>query len=152
MVVGPRILIVEDHHVFSEALELLLGDRLLEDHVGRAEFHRAATVAGGIWLVLEYGPFDVAILDLVLPDGDGAEVLDEIKASHPRTRVAVLSPDPDLSEALKAGADETIGKETPLFEMLSDLACLAGGRDRTAAYGPYSHASSRSRPPDRLSP
>lgn len=132
MVVGPRILIVEDHHVFSEALELLLGDRLLEEHVERAEFRRAATVAGGIGLVHEYGPFDGAIVDLVLPDGDGAEVLGEIKASHPRTRVAVLSPDPDLSDALKAGADETICKETPLLEMISDLACLADGGDRMA--------------------
>lgn len=141
--VGPRILIVEDHHVFSEALELLLGDRLLEEHVERAEFRRAATVAGGIGLVHEDGPFDVAIVDLVLPDGDGAEVLGEIKASHPRTRVAVLSPDPDLSDALKAGADETIGKETPLLVMISILACLAEGGFRTAGYGPYAHASSK---------
>jgi DNA-binding NarL/FixJ family response regulator len=148
-VVGPRILIVEDHHVFSEALELLLGDRLLEEHVERAEFRRAATVAEGIGLVHEDGPFDVAIVDLVLPDGDGAEVLDEIKASHPRTRVAVLSPDPDLPDALKAGADETIAKETPLLEMISDLACLADGGDRTAA---YAQASFRSHRPDRLSP
>ena len=128
--VGRRILIVEDHHVFSEALELLLGDRLLEEHVGRAEFRRAATVAGGLGLVHEDGPFDVAIVDAVLPDGDSAEVLGEIKASHPRTRVAVLSPFGDLSGAPKPGADETIGKDTPLPEMISHLACLAGGGDR----------------------
>lgn len=120
---------------------MLLGDRLSEEHVERAEFRRAATVAGGIGLVHEDGPFDVAIVDLVLPDGDGAEVLGEIKASHPRTRVAVLSPVPDLSEALKAGADETIGKETPLLEMISDLASLAEGGGRTAGYGPFAHAS-----------
>lgn len=150
--VGPRILIVEDHHVFSEALELLLGDRLLEEHAERAEFRRAATVAGGIGLVHEDGPFDVAIVDLVLPDGAGAEVLGEIKAAHPRTRVAVLSPHADLPDALEAKADETIGKETPLLEMISDLACLADGGYRTAGYGPYAHAPSGSRPPDRLSP
>jgi two-component system, OmpR family, response regulator QseB len=128
---------------------LLLGERLREEHVGRAEFRRAATVAGGLGLVREDGPFDVAIVDLVLPDGTGAEVLGEIKAAHPRTRVAVLSPYADLPDALEAGADETIGKETPLFEMISDLACLADGGDRTAA---YAQASFRSHPPDRLSP
>jgi DNA-binding NarL/FixJ family response regulator len=132
MVVGPRILIVEDHHVFSEALELLLGDRLLEEQVERAEFRRAATVAEGIGLVHEDGPFDVAIVDLALPDGDGAEVMDGIRAAHPRTRVAVLSADQDLSDAPEAGAGGTIGKERPLVEIISRLACLAGGGDRTA--------------------
>lgn len=124
MVVGPRILIVEGHHVFSEALELLLGQRLLEEHVGRAEFRRAATVAGGLGLVHEDGPFDVAIV--ALPDGDGAEVLDEIRAAHPQTRVVVLSAVPDLSGAPRAGADATIGKERPLVEIISHLASLAG--------------------------
>jgi two-component system, NarL family, invasion response regulator UvrY len=132
MVVGPRILIVDDHHVFSEALELLLGDRLLEEQVERAEFRRAATVAEGIGLVHEDGPFDVAIVDLALPDGDGAEVLDGIRAAHPRTRVAVLSADPDFSGAPEAGAGGTIGKERPLVEIISHLACLAGGGDRAA--------------------
>jgi DNA-binding NarL/FixJ family response regulator len=132
MVVGPRILIVEDHHVFSEALELLLGDRLLEEQVERAEFRRAATVAEGIGLVHEDGPFDVAIVDLALPDGDGVQVLDGIRAAHPRTRVAVLSADPDLSGVPEAGAGGTIGKERPLVEIISRLACLAGGGDRAA--------------------
>ncbi|HKH10949.1 MAG TPA: response regulator [Rubrobacter sp.] len=133
MVVGPRILIVEDHLIFSEALEFLLGHRLLEEHVEQAEFRRAATVAEGLDLVNDDGPFDMAILDPILPDGNGVEVLGEIKASHPRTRVAVLGPVPDLSGALEAGADEAIGKETPILEMISHLACLARGGDRTAA-------------------
>jgi DNA-binding NarL/FixJ family response regulator len=136
MVVGPRILIVEDHHVFSEALELLLGERLREERVGLAEFRRAATVAGGLGLVREDGPFDVAIVDLMLPDGDGADVVRKIKASNPRTRVAVLSAVPDLPGAPRAGADGTIGKERPLDEILSHLACLAGGGpDVSAAKG-----------------
>lgn len=132
VLVGPRILIVEDHLVFSEALRLLLG-RSLDERVGPAEFRRAATVAEGLRLLREDGPFDVAILDPKLPDGDGAGVLDEIKASHPRTRVAVLCPAQDRPGALRAGADEAIGKETPLVEMLSHLACLADGGDRTPA-------------------
>lgn len=129
--VGPRILIVEDHHVFSEALERLLGHRLLEEHFERAEFRRAATVAEGLGLVHGNGPFDVAIVDLILPDGVGVEILGEIKASHPLTRVAVLGSVSDLSGALTAGADEAIGKETPVLEMISHLACLAGGGHRT---------------------
>ncbi len=130
--VAPRILIVEDHRVFSEALELALGWRLRE-RAGRTEFRRAATVAEGLRLLRGDGPFDVAIVDLMLPDGAGVEVLDEIRASHPRTRVAALGLGRDPSGTLEAGLDETIGKERPFAEMVSRLERLAGGGDRTAA-------------------
>jgi DNA-binding NarL/FixJ family response regulator len=130
-VVAPRILIVDDHHVFSEALELVLGQRLLQEHAERAEFRRAATAAEGLGLAREGGPFDVAILDPTLPDGDGVGILAEIKASHPRTRVALLGPEGDHPR--KPEADEAIGKESPLSELISRLARLANGGDRTAA-------------------
>jgi len=130
-VVAPRILIVDDHHVFSEALEIVLGQRLLQERAGRAEFRRAATAAEGLGLAHENGPFDVAIVDVTLPDGDGVGALAGIKAAHPRTRVALLSPNGDHPRT--PGADETIGKESPLSELISRLARLAGGGDRTTA-------------------
>lgn len=69
-----------------------------------------------------------------MPDGDDAEVLGEIRAAYPRTRVAVLSAVSDLSGAPRAGADRTIGKERPLDEIISHPACLAGvGSDISAA-------------------
>ena len=52
---GPRILIVEDHTFFSEALRMLLGRRLSEEHDEQAEFRLAATVADG----LEVDPADL---------------------------------------------------------------------------------------------
>jgi len=132
-VVAPRILIVDDHRVFSEALEIVLGQRLLQERAGRAEFRRAATAAEGLGLARENGPFDVAIVDATLPDGDGVGVLAEIKASHPRTRVALLSPNGHHPRTPGVGADETIGKESPLSELISRLARLAGGGHRTTA-------------------
>ena len=126
--VAPRILIVEDHHVFSEALALVLGQRLLRERDGRPEFRRAATAAEGLGLLREDGHFDVAVVDPTLPDA--AEVLGELRASHPRTRVAALGSVRDLSGAY---ADEAIGKESPIAEMISRLSRLAGGGDRTAA-------------------
>jgi len=130
-VVAPRILIVEDHHVFSEALELLLGQRLLREHDGRPEFRRAATAAEGLGLLREDGPFDVAVVDPTLTDA--ADVLGEIRASHSRTRVAALGSVRGLSGGPGAWADEAIGKESPLAEMIFRLSRLAGGGDRTAA-------------------
>ena len=120
-----RILIVEDHVFFSGALELVLGRRIFEENGEPPAFRRAVTVAEGLGLVQEDGPFDLAIVDLMLPDGDGADVVRKIKASNPETRVAVLSSALDLSGSLEAGADEVIGKMEDLQETVATLARLA---------------------------
>jgi DNA-binding NarL/FixJ family response regulator len=129
---GPRILIVEDHLFFSEALRMLLGRRLSEEHGEQAEFRLAATVADGLRIAEEEGPFDVAVVDLMLPDGDGTDVVRRIKASYPETRVAVLSSARDLSGALAAGADEALGKAVPLSVIIEALGRLASGDGRPA--------------------
>ncbi|HEV2743495.1 MAG TPA: response regulator, partial [Rubrobacter sp.] len=92
-----RILVVEDHAFFSQAIEILLGQRLSEGGYEPAEFHHAATVAEGLRLVAQAGPFALAVVDLMLPDGDGTDVVRRIKAAYPQTRVAVLSSARDLS-------------------------------------------------------
>ena len=129
---APRILIVEDHRFFSEALRLMLGRRLSEEHGEDAEFRVAATVTDGLRIADEERPFDVAIVDLMLPDGDGTEVVRRIKASYPETRVAVLSSVLDISGALEAGADEALGKAVPLQETIEVLGRLASGGGRPA--------------------
>jgi two-component system, OmpR family, response regulator QseB len=129
-----RILIVEDHRFFSEALKMLLGRRLSEAHGERAKIRLAATVADGLEIADAEGPFDLAVVDLMLPDGDGTEVVRSIKTSYPRTLVAVLSSVLDLSGAIEAGADEALGKAIPMTEIVDRLAELASdeGRSRQA--------------------
>ena len=127
---ATRILIVEDHLFFSEALRMLLGRRLSEEHGEAAEFRLSATVADGLRIADEEGPFDVAVVDLVLPDGDGTEVVRGIKAAYPKTRVAVLSSVRDLSGALAAGADEALGKAVPLSVIIEALGRLASSDGR----------------------
>lgn len=122
-----RILIVEDHAFFSQAIELLLGRRLAGGLLGGATFLRATTVAEGLRLVAEAGPFALAVVDLMLPDGDGTDVVRAMKERWPGTPVCVLSSVEDLSGALGAGADVAINKATPLLEIVSRLARLAGG-------------------------
>ena len=120
---------VEDHAFFSQALELVLGQRLSEGALGGATFNRATTVAEGLRLVAEEGPFDLAIVDLMLPDGNGTEVVRGIKAYRAETPVCVLSSVQDLSRALAAGADEAIPKSTPLPGIVEILARLMAGRN-----------------------
>jgi DNA-binding NarL/FixJ family response regulator len=112
---------------------MLLGRRLSEEHgEGPAEFRLAATVSDGLEIAQAEDPFDVAIVDLVLPDGDGTDVVREIKASYPQTRVAVLSSVRDLSGALEAGADEALGKQAPLPVIIEALGRLVSGGGRPA--------------------
>jgi two-component system response regulator QseB len=124
---------VEDHGLFAQALELVLGQRLA-DGGGGAEFARAATVADGLQIAGREGPFDLAVVDLILPDGNGADLVRRVKAAYPETRVAVLSAAQDLAGSLEAGADEAISKMVPLPEIvarLEGLARAAGGRPAT---------------------
>ena len=122
---------MEDHSLFAQALELVLGQRSTDGGSGAA-FVRAATVADGLGIAGREGPFDLAVVDMILPDGNGADLVREIKAAHPGTRVAVLSAVEDLSGALEAGADDAISKAVPLPEIVARLEALARAGDRPA--------------------
>ena len=64
---------------------------------------------------LARGPVAVVILDVLLPDGDGVELLEEIRASEATAGAAVLmlSTEAEIKDrlrGLKTGADEYVGK------------------------------------------
>jgi DNA-binding response OmpR family regulator len=109
-----RMMIVEDHSAFAQALQLVLGKG--------TEVVLARTLEEGRAEIRDGGPFDVAVLDLALPDGLGTDLVPEIRDRHPGTRVVVLSARDDVDEvASKAGADAAMPKETPLPEIISSL-------------------------------
>lgn len=109
-----RMMIVEDHSAFAQALELVLGEE--------TEVVLARTLEEGRTLIRVGDPFDVVVLDLTLPDGEGEELIPDIRQRHPRTRVAILSAREDIDEvASQAGADAALPKETPLPEIISSL-------------------------------
>jgi len=60
---------------------------------------------------------DVALLDRGLPDGDGLELVGELRALNPGARVFVLSSTAEMiypTDAIEAGADGVIDKlDTP---------------------------------------
>src|SRR5215204_3351211 len=93
-------------------------------------FAYATSIAEALRLVSGDRPLDLAVVDLILPDGDGTTVVREIKRRSPGTPVAVLSASQDLSEALAAGADKAIPKRMRLEEIAACLVRLAGIPDR----------------------
>jgi two-component system, NtrC family, response regulator PilR len=114
-------MIVEDHSAFTQALELILGQ------VEGAEVALARTLEEGRALIRGGEPFDEAVLDLTLPDGEGTDLIAELRQHRPETPVAVLSARKDVEEAAsKAGADAAISKDAPLPDIISSLRRLAG--------------------------
>ncbi|MDQ3863643.1 MAG: response regulator transcription factor, partial [Actinomycetota bacterium] len=65
--------------------------------------------------------FDVAVLDLGLPDGDGADLIAELRGPNQGTAVLIVSGSLDpssLERAAEAGADEVMDKFAPLEDIL----------------------------------
>jgi CheY-like chemotaxis protein len=127
---AKNILIVEDHALFAEMLAVVLGRALRstsepEKPRNFPTFAYATSIAEALRLVSGDRPLDLAVVDLMLPDGNGTTVVREIKRRSPGTPVAVLTASQDLSEALAAGADEAMPKRTPLEEIVACLLRLA---------------------------
>jgi two-component system OmpR family response regulator/two-component system copper resistance phosphate regulon response regulator CusR len=72
--------------------------------------------------------FDAVILDLMLPELGGLEVLARLRAEHVQTPVIVLTALGDVDDrvrGLDAGADDYLGKPFAFAELLARLGSLA---------------------------
>lgn len=113
-----RILLTEDHVAFRKALAFMI-----ELEPGYKVTGQAGTVAE---VRASRDPdFDVAVVDLLLPDGDGAEVISDLRETNPEAKILSLSVDRDPGRALEAGADETLGKDVSLSRVVEAVRRLA---------------------------
>jgi two-component system response regulator DesR len=74
-------------------------------------------VAEGRETIENGNDIDVAVMDLGMPDGDGIELIEELRESHPDTSILVLTVDLNpkrLDRALEVGANEVVGKESSI--------------------------------------
>ncbi|WP_224360982.1 sensor histidine kinase [Hyalangium versicolor] len=95
---NPRVLVVDDNAAFLDNLQELLGDAGYEVRI--AESCRAARECAK-------DGFDVALVDLRLPDGDGTALAAELKQELPESEVVLLTGFATLEtavEAVRAGA------------------------------------------------
>jgi DNA-binding NarL/FixJ family response regulator len=119
-----RIVVVDDHRAFAEALGMALA---MEPDLSCAGL--AATASEGLELIASERP-DVAIVDVMLPDLDGIEVTRQVRQVSPSTRVIVLTARTDvavMAEAASAGACGFVPKERPLAEILTKIRTAAEG-------------------------
>ena len=111
----PRLLLVEDDWRTHSALRKILGK------LGW-EVHSAMTVSGGLAL-LGLKP-DAIVLDLMLPDGDGAAVLRKVRSERLPIKVAVTTGVDDgerLDEIRRLAPDALLRKPMDLKDLLQIL-------------------------------
>ena len=122
-----RILVVEDDPVLSNGLRVGLGlTGSTIDAVATCADARAA---------LETTTFDAIVLDLMLPDGSGLDVLAAMRRGGDATPVILLTAldeTPDRIRGLDAGADDYLGKPFDLDELAARLRAIARRREGRA--------------------
>ena len=114
-----RILVVEDEAGLREGIrDLMLGDG-----------HEVCAVADGLAAV-ELGtkePFDVVLLDLMLPKLDGIEVCRRLRAARPGLAILMLTSrgsENDKVQGLGEGADDYVTKPFAARELLARVRAL----------------------------
>jgi DNA-binding NarL/FixJ family response regulator len=119
-----RILIVDDHTVVRAGLKLLIDAEDDMEAVGEAGNAREA-----IFEARSLKP-DLILMDVVMPDQSGLEVVPTVRAEHPETKVLVLSMQDDpryVKEAFAAGASGYVLKEAADVELVAAIREVAGG-------------------------
>lgn len=92
--------------------------------------HKAACLAEVSDQLIRESAFDLALLDLGLPDGSGIECLRRFRALSPDTVCIVVTAfgdDTHIVSALAAGADGYLLKDQPVEQILVQLEDLAHG-------------------------
>jgi len=119
-----RVLIVDDHMLFAEAIRLALEEHDIEV-VGIAVSGEEALTA-----VRRWHP-DLALVDIGLPDRSGLAVGKAILQEFPETKVLALTAlgDPRTArEALRAGFQGYIMKDTPVTRFIQAIHSVLDGQ------------------------
>lgn len=125
-----NILIADDHTVVRQGLKQILAAEPDMVVVGEAKNARETL---DLARTLDW---DVVILDYSMPDGNGLNVLKEIKKSYPRRPVLILSMHPEDSigvSVLRAGAAGYLNKECASEELMVAIRKAVNGKKYISA-------------------
>lgn len=125
-----KILIVEDIADVAEWLHTQVATLLVT-----AQIDHAHNFAGATHAISTQG-YDLALVDLGLPDGDGSNLIRPFKAANPRALCIVTTIFDDanhLLTSLRAGADGYLLKDDTEAEFASQLTGILDGRPPLSA-------------------
>lgn len=107
-----KVLIVEDEPALRELIQLSL----------EKERYVVETADGfntALYKIEDY-EYDCILLDIMLPDGSGLDLLEKLKAMHKRENVIIISAKDSLEDkvlGLELGADDYLSKPFHLVEL-----------------------------------
>jgi two-component system invasion response regulator UvrY len=120
-----RVLIADDHAIVRQGLKQILAET--KDMVVAGE---AETAHEALKLVRE-AEWDVALLDISMPDKSGIDTLKLIRKERPKLPVLMLSMHPEDHYAvrcLKAGASGYLTKQSAPVQLVRAIRQVASGR------------------------
>ena len=113
-----RVMLVDDHPDFRDLMVALLeGQPDLEVVAQAGSMAEARTQAAA-------SSFDVVVLDLGLPDGNGADLIGDLREASPGGAVLIMSASlhpTNIDKAMRAGAAEVLDKLSPPAEVVGTV-------------------------------
>jgi len=118
-------LIVDDHPLFREALHYAVSATYPD-----AEIRECASLAEALEALDQYPNFDLALLDLKIPDANGFDGLLKLRTHYPRLPIVVVSGHEDreiVKTALSYGIGGFIPKSTRKDELTAAIRSVMEG-------------------------
>jgi len=119
-----RVLVVDDHPLFRDAMARLLRSWAEVEVIGEAASGRAALER------IRADPPDVAVVDVRMPDVDGVQLCAAVGRDGLATRILIVSGYDDdelVYAALEAGAAGYVPKDAPRDEVARAVLAVAHG-------------------------
>ena len=117
-----RVLLVDDHAAFREPLSFMFDREPEFVVIGQAgSLAEAREILDGA---------DVAVVDLDLPDGNGAELIGELRAANPQGMALILTASADrgaYARAVEAGAAGVLHKSARIKDIIDAVRRLEAG-------------------------
>lgn len=120
-----KVVIVDDHQLFREGMNLLLSKNIGIEVVGEAEN------ADQLWEILNNNHVHVVLMDISLPGLNGIEIIARAKEKYPDVRFIILTMHAEgqyVIKAVKTGAHGYLIKNADHAELLTAINNVALGQ------------------------
>jgi DNA-binding NarL/FixJ family response regulator len=130
-----KFLLIDDHALIREALQNVLKELACDAAILEASNFRQAQI-----LIEQNADLEVILLDLNLPDGDGFNLLAQVREHSPQVSIVVVSANTDRDDVLRALDLGAVG-----FHSEIRSACRHARRSPTGAVRWRLHSTRNSR-------
>lgn len=120
-----KILIVDDYDIVRRGLK-----RALRQAISDIDIVEATTIGSAINVITQHPDLHIAIIDLMLPGGDGRMLVNQVKKHSPDAKIVMISGRDDIdtvNSCLESGANGFISKANSTEQMIEDIQLYMNG-------------------------